>query len=66
MLHPDTRVKIWWVGTYGNKFTVTTTAEHFKECALEILESKIVDNIDILYYTINNETRELNYYNTTL
>lgn len=62
-IHPDTRIDIHWTSVHGMKFNVQTTYEHFNQHLVEILETTLVDNVETVYYTINNETYQLDYYN---
>lgn len=63
--HPDTRVNIHWESN-GLKFNVITTIENFKDCLVEVLESTLIDNVETVFYTLNGETKELDYYNVEL
>lgn len=62
-MHPDTRVEIWWISNAGFKFTVETTYENLKDCLIELFESSLIDNVEYIFYTIENETTSLDYYN---
>ncbi len=64
-MHPLTRVVIWWVDEYGRKQEYETDIKHFNNMAITLLE-KFLDKNYNMYYTVNNETLELDYYNTEL
>lgn len=65
MYHPQTLVSIWYEDKYGKKWEYITRWNRFKTEAIEILEKEF-DNQRTIFYTINDNTYELDYYNSVL
>ncbi len=63
--HPRTLVVFWYTDTHGRKWEHLTTWDNFKHTAVNLLE-KYVDECHNISYTINDNTYELDYYNTAL
>ena len=61
-MYPLTKVTIFYHDKFGRKWEYNTTWRSFKTDVLEILE-KYIDFGYQMYYTVNNETHELDYYN---
>lgn len=64
-MHSLTIVSIWYEDKYGKKWEYITRYKDFRNDAAEILE-KHIDNNHSLFYTINDNTYQLDYYNTEL
>lgn len=62
MYHPRTIVTIWYDDEFGIRWEHPTRWNAFKADAAEILE-KYIDKHYKLFYTINDSTYELDYYN---
>lgn len=58
----DIEIIIWYEDQYGKRYELITSYKNFKKDAVIILE-KYLDKCYKLYYTMNNETKELDYYN---
>ena len=65
MYHPKQEVNIWYTDSYGREVSHITTWKDFKSTAIILLEKYLDYNVT-MYYTVNNETFQLDYYNTLL
>jgi hypothetical protein len=63
--HPRSNVVIWYEDQFGRKWEHKTRWCYFREDAIQILENNVDIPYDI-YYTIENETHLLDYYNSEL
>lgn len=62
MYHPQTLVIFWYKDKYGRKWEHTAKYADFRTTAINLLE-KHLDNSVTIFYTINEDTYELDYYN---
>ncbi len=65
-MHPNTNVTIFWLDNEGRQEEILTNVGHFKERILNALEIARIDNVEKVFYTVNNETYVLDYYNPPL
>ena len=65
MYSPTTKVVIWYQDAYDRTWSHMTIWKEFRTTAIDILEH-VVDKDVQLFYTVDNVTYELDYYNTKL
>lgn len=65
-MKPTTRVVFEWLDRRNKRQELVTTFAYFKQYAIELAEDEQVDIVRDVYYTINNVTKRLDYYNEEL